>query len=57
VKGYTVPESFQYILSERERDTVTIWLNHPERLNVLSLALMQELTQAFSTPERVTPRG
>ncbi len=47
MKGYTVPESFQYILSERERDTVTIWLNHPERLNVLSLALMQELTQAF----------
>ena len=40
-------ESFQFILSERERDTVTIWLNHPERLNVLSLALMEELTQAF----------
>ncbi|HEY5010127.1 MAG TPA: enoyl-CoA hydratase-related protein [Acidimicrobiales bacterium] len=39
--------SFQFILSERERDTVTIWLNHPERLNVLSLALMEELTQAF----------
>jgi enoyl-CoA hydratase/carnithine racemase len=42
-----VSESFQFILSERERDTVTIWLNHPERLNVLSLALMEELTQAF----------
>jgi enoyl-CoA hydratase/carnithine racemase len=42
-----VSGSFQYILSERERDTVTIWLNHPERLNVLSLALMEELTQAF----------
>jgi enoyl-CoA hydratase/carnithine racemase len=40
-------ESFQFILSERERDTFTIWLNHPERLNVLSLALMEELTQAF----------
>ena len=39
--------SFQFILSERERDTVTIWLNHPDRLNVLSLALMEELTQAF----------
>jgi enoyl-CoA hydratase/carnithine racemase len=42
-----VSGSFQFILSERERDTVTIWLNHPERLNVLSLALMEELTQAF----------
>jgi enoyl-CoA hydratase/carnithine racemase len=42
-----VPESFQFILSERQRDTTTIWLNHPERLNVLTLALMQELTQAF----------
>jgi enoyl-CoA hydratase/carnithine racemase len=47
VKGYTVPQAFQFILSERQRDTVTIWLNHPERLNVLSLTLMQELTQAF----------
>jgi enoyl-CoA hydratase/carnithine racemase len=47
VKGYTVPESLHYILSERQRDTITIWLNHPERLNVLSLALMEELTQAF----------
>ena len=42
-----MPESFQFVLSERQRDTVTIWLNHPERLNVLSLALMSELTQAF----------
>ena len=47
VKGYGVPESPQFILSERQRDTITIWLNHPERLNVLSLALMEELTQAF----------
>jgi len=47
VKGTSVPQSFQYVLSERERDTSTIWLNHPERLNVLSLTLMQELTQAF----------
>jgi enoyl-CoA hydratase/carnithine racemase len=42
-----VPESFHFVLSERQRDTVTIWLNHPDRLNVLSLALMEELTQAF----------
>jgi enoyl-CoA hydratase/carnithine racemase len=42
-----VTESFQFILSERQRDTVTIWLNNPDRLNVLTLALMNELTQAF----------
>jgi enoyl-CoA hydratase/carnithine racemase len=42
-----VPQSFQFVLSERQRDTTTIWLNNPERLNVLTLALMQELTQAF----------
>jgi len=38
---------FHYVVSERDRDTVTIWLNRPERLNVLSLELMTELTQAF----------
>lgn len=42
-----MPQSFQFVLSERQRDTTTIWLNNPERLNVLTLALMQELTQAF----------
>jgi enoyl-CoA hydratase/carnithine racemase len=42
-----VSQSFQFVLSERQRDTTTIWLNHPERLNVLTLALMEELTQAF----------
>lgn len=42
-----MPETFHFVLSERQRDTITIWLNHPERLNVLSLALMEELTQAF----------
>jgi enoyl-CoA hydratase/carnithine racemase len=47
LKGRIVPQSFQFIVSERERDTTTIWLNHPERLNVLTLKLMEELTQAF----------
>jgi enoyl-CoA hydratase/carnithine racemase len=42
-----VSQSFQFVISERQRDTTTIWLNNPERLNVLTLALMQELTQAF----------
>jgi len=48
VKGSSVPQSFQFVLVERQRDTVTVWLNHPERLNVLSKTLMHELTQAFS---------
>jgi len=47
MRRYSVAQSFQFILSERQRDTTTLWLNHPERLNVLSLALMEELTQAF----------
>jgi enoyl-CoA hydratase/carnithine racemase len=47
VKGKHVSQSFQFIISERQRDTTTIWLNNPERLNVLTLALMEELTQAF----------
>ena len=42
-----MPETYRYILSERQRDTVTIWLNNPDRLNVLTLALMEELTHAF----------
>ena len=47
MKGCSVPGTFEFILTERERDTITIWLNHPDRLNVLTLALMQELTQAL----------
>ncbi|MEO9181483.1 MAG: enoyl-CoA hydratase-related protein, partial [Acidimicrobiales bacterium] len=39
---------FRFVLTQRERDTTTIWLNHPERLNVLSLELMEELTAAFN---------
>jgi enoyl-CoA hydratase/carnithine racemase len=46
-KGSTVPERFRFVLSERQGETVTIWLNNPDRLNVLTLALMEELTQAF----------
>jgi enoyl-CoA hydratase/carnithine racemase len=42
-----MPNDFRFVLEERERDTITIWLNHPERLNVLSLELMEELTAAF----------
>ena len=39
---------FRFVLSEREGDTVTIWLNRPDRLNVMSLAMMEELHVAFS---------
>jgi len=38
---------FQYVLVEREGPISTIWLNHPDRLNVLSRQMMLELTQAF----------
>lgn len=36
------------VLRERHGDTVTIWMNQPERLNVLTLAMLSELTQAFN---------
>ncbi len=39
---------FRFVLSERTGDTVTIWLNRPDRLNVMSLAMMEELRVAFS---------
>jgi hypothetical protein len=48
---------FQYVSAERDRDTVTIWLNRPERLNVLSLDLMSELTRPSATSATVTPRA
>ncbi len=38
---------FQYVLVEREGPVATIWLNHPDRLNVLSRQMMLELTEAF----------
>lgn len=38
---------YLFVVSERRGDAITIWLNRPERLNVLSLGLMEELTQAF----------
>jgi enoyl-CoA hydratase/carnithine racemase len=39
--------AYRHLLVEREGDTVTIWMNRPERRNVLSPELMAELTQAF----------
>ena len=38
---------YDYVLSERTGDTITLWLNHPERLNVLSRALMLEMIDAL----------
>jgi len=39
--------AFQYVLSERDGDIVTITLNRPEKRNALSFDVMVELTQAF----------
>ncbi len=38
---------FQYVVVEHDGPYATIWLNHPDRLNVLSRQMMLELTQAF----------
>jgi enoyl-CoA hydratase/carnithine racemase len=40
--------NYDTVLSERDGDTVTIWMNQPDRLNVLTLAMMRELTDAFN---------
>ena len=40
--------SYRHIIAEREGDTVTVWMNEPERRNVLTLAHMLELTRALS---------
>ena len=40
-------DNYRYVLSERSNGTITIWLNRPDRLNVLSLEMMKELTDAF----------
>jgi enoyl-CoA hydratase/carnithine racemase len=38
---------YRHVLVERAGDVVTIWMNRPEKRNVLSPELMAELTQAF----------
>jgi enoyl-CoA hydratase/carnithine racemase len=40
--------SYHHLLVEREGKTVTIWLNNPERRNVLTLEMLVELTDAFN---------
>ena len=40
-------DHFKYVLVERRDDVVTIWLNHPARMNVLSRRMMEELTATF----------
>ena len=39
--------NYRFVISEREGDTITIWMNRPDQLNVLTLALMEEMTEAF----------
>ena len=50
-------EDFRCVVSEREGDTVTIWLNRPDRLNVMTLAMMEELQVAFSEAGRSDATG
>ncbi len=38
---------YRYVLVQRDGPVATIWLNHPDRLNVLSRQMMLELTAAF----------
>ena len=38
---------YRSVLSERVGDTITVWLNEPDRLNVLTLSMMEELIDAF----------
>jgi enoyl-CoA hydratase/carnithine racemase len=38
----------RHLLVERQGTTVTIWLNNPERRNVLTLEMLNELTDAFN---------
>lgn len=42
-----MPGDYRYVLVERDGPVTTVWLNHPERLNVLSRQMMLELTDAF----------
>ena len=39
--------SYRFLLVDRDDDTVTIWMNRPERRNVLSPEHLEELTRAF----------
>ncbi len=47
----------QMVLYERVEDTVTIWLNNPDRLNVLTRAMIKELTTAFNVAGDSTATG
>lgn len=46
--GVDMGSEYEFVLSEREGDTVTIWLDNPNRLNVLTRAMIGELTAAFN---------
>ena len=39
---------YRFLLTERRGDTVTIWMNRPDRRNALSAEHMEELIRAFS---------
>ena len=48
---------YQYVLYERTDDVVTIWLNNPDRLNVLTRTMIDELTAAFNLAGDSTATG
>jgi enoyl-CoA hydratase/carnithine racemase len=49
--------SYRHVLVEREGDSVTIWLNNPQRRNVLTLETLLELNDAFSEVGRSDATG
>ena len=48
---------FRRVLVERDRDTTTIWLNDPDKLNVLSRSLMEEMIAALDDVGRSDATG
>jgi 1,4-dihydroxy-2-naphthoyl-CoA synthase len=52
-----MPRGYRCILNERDGDTITIWLNQPDRLNVLTLSMMEELIQAIADAGRSDATG
>lgn len=48
---------YEHVLVERAGGTVTVWLNSPERLNVLTRAMIDELTDALGAAGRSDATG
>jgi len=48
---------YKHLITERDGDAVTIWLNEPQRRNVLTRECLLELTDAFSEVGRSNATG